>query len=89
MSADIDAADIVKHLPTGEEWLVAFVRDDRLWWVGWPQGFASVHDCVLVEKATPEARQQLLRAMASMSEQDDPRARYAVQRLQDEVEKNG
>lgn len=60
----IDTADVVKHGPTGEEWLVARVRDDRLAWCGWPQGWAALSDCTLVRKATPEQREKLLRDIA-------------------------
>lgn len=85
MSAEtIDTGDTVKHTPSGEEWLVAFVRDDRLWWCGWPEGCALLSDCVLTKKALPEERQGLLRLMAGAQGGGDARVRYARQRLQDE-----
>ena len=34
---DIDTADHVKHGPSGETWVVAYVEDDRLAWCGWPE----------------------------------------------------
>ncbi len=77
---EIDTGDSVKHGPTGETWLVAYVRGDRLAWVGWPPGEASLEHCQLVEKATPEYRDKLLRDMAAMKS-DDARQRYAAARL--------
>ena len=77
---DIDTGDTVLHKPTGEEWLVAGVKGDRLMWCGWPQGTASLNDCDLVAKAMPEARDKLLREMAAMPG-SDMRKTYAMQRL--------
>ena len=34
----IDTGDTVKHGPTGETWVVAYVQGDRLAWCGWPEG---------------------------------------------------
>lgn len=73
----IDTADVVLHGPSGERWVVAFVRGDNLSWCGWPEGWAKLSDCTLVEKATEEARQKLLREMAAMPTEQDHRARYA------------
>lgn len=79
----IDTGDTVKHGPTGETWTVAFVRDDRLSWCGWPEGQADLADCTLIEKASEESRQKLLQSMANMSQYDGPdsRCRYARHRL--------
>lgn len=76
----IDTGDVVRHKPTGEKWTVACVRGDRLSWCGWPEGQAELNDCALVEKATPEARDKLLREMAAKAG-DDHRGRYARHRL--------
>ena len=77
---EIDTGDTVKHGPTGETWVVAYVQGDRLAWCGWPEGTANVSDCTLVEKATPEYRDKLLRDMADI-QRDDARRRYARHRL--------
>ena len=77
---EIDTGDTVKHGPSGERWIVAFVRDDRLAWVGWPEGYANLADCTLVRKATDEERDNLLRQMAD-ARSDDSRCRYARHRL--------
>jgi len=80
MSADIDTADFVRHAPTGEEWVVACVRDDRLSWCGWPEGTAMLADCTLVRKATSEERDRLLHELATL-DGSDHRGVYARRRL--------
>jgi hypothetical protein len=54
---DIDTGDYVRHGPAGEEWVVAYVRGDRLAWCGWPSGLAALADCTLIEKAAPGDRE--------------------------------
>lgn len=77
----IDTGDVVHHNPTGEAWLVAFVKDGKLAWCGWPEGYVSLTDCTLVTKATPEARDKLLHELANMRPDNDMRCRYARERL--------
>ena len=72
---EIDTGDSVHHTPTGEDWVVAYVRGDRLAWCGWPEGEAALSDCTMVTKATPEWRDKLLREMAENT--DGARGRYA------------
>ena len=79
---DIDTADHVLHEPSGETWVVAYVEGDRLAWCGWPEGEAALADCTLTKKATAEQRIKLLRDMAACG--NDPRTRYAQQRLEAE-----
>lgn len=40
--------DTVRHGPTSEEWVVAYIDGDRLAWCGWPSGEALLSDCTLV-----------------------------------------
>lgn len=75
----IDTADHVQHTPSGESWVVAYVRGDRLAWCGWPQGEAALADCTLLKKATDAERDKLLHDMADCGH--DPRATYARDRL--------
>jgi hypothetical protein len=84
MTDTIDTGDTVKHGPTGETWVVAYVQGDRLAWCGWPPGEASLEHCQLVAKAAPEYRDKLLRDMANVPNEpgrDDRRKRYAEWRL--------
>lgn len=60
----IDTADHVLHRPSGETWLVAYVRGDRLSACGWPDTMAAIADCDLVKKASQAERLELLRSMA-------------------------
>lgn len=78
--SEIDTGDIVRHEPTGEEWVVAYVKGERLAWCGWPEGEAKLSDCTLVKKATDQSRDSLLKDMAEIAG-GDARARYARERL--------
>lgn len=77
---EIDTGDTVLHRPTGEEWLVAGVSGDRLYWCGWPPGRADLADCELVRKATPAEREELLHRLANKPTDDERRrlARHAL-----------
>ena len=77
---EIDTADVVLHKPTGERWVVAYVKGDRIAWCGWPEGEAQLADCELVDPANETQRIGLLKTMARM-EGDDARGRYARWRL--------
>lgn len=79
----IDTGDVVFHAPSGETWTVAFVEGDRLAWCGWPEGLALLSDCTLVEKASAEQRQSILRSMAGIPT-NDSRQRYAQRVLEEE-----
>lgn len=78
MSTTIDTGDVVKHGPTGEEWLVAYVDGDYLAWCGWPSGLALVSDCTLARKATAEERIGLLRELAESQHAGRDRARLTL-----------
>lgn len=69
-------ADIIRHLPTGEEWIVATVDKTHIGCVGWPYTLAPFKDVELIEAATDEAHFKLLRQLASISV-PDPRRSYA------------
>lgn len=73
----IDTGDSVRHGPTGETWVVAYVDGDNLAWVGWPEGEARLSDCTLIEKATPDERLRFLCMMADGGASADRRVRYA------------
>lgn len=52
--SDLERGDIVRHVPSGEEWLLLRVKDDYVYPAGWPPSRALAADCVLVSKATPD-----------------------------------
>lgn len=74
----IDTGDHVRHVPSGEEWVVAYVRNDRLVCCGWPESAAALSDCELVKKASAEDRKSLLEQMRDTR---DSRGVYAQMRL--------
>jgi hypothetical protein len=76
----IDTGDVVFHHPTGENWVVAYVRDGRLAWIGWPKGEALLADCELREPSDDAYRMEMLQRMAQINA-DDARGRYARHRL--------
>jgi len=75
----IETGDTVFNRVTRETWQVAFVRNGMLWWCGWPEGCTDVTSCLLVDKATPDERKQLINDMANMHSPHDARQRYAQQ----------
>jgi len=78
---EINTGDVVRHIPTGEKWVVAFVKDGDLSWCGWPEGWAKISDCILIKKATTDERLKLLKEMSEMPTDYDHRARYARSEL--------
>lgn len=69
----IDTGDEVLHEPSREEWLVAAVDGDRLYWCGYPfGGSAPVSSCTLTRKATPERRDWLLKELANSPGSERP-----------------
>ena len=72
----IDVCDVVHHEPSGENWVVACVDGDRLYWVGYPYGgSAALSDCQLVTKASDKDRQSLLEKLAELTGFDVPTLR--------------
>ena len=72
----IDVCDVVLHAPSGENWVVACVDGDRLYWVGYPYGgSAALSDCQLVTKASDKDRQSLLEKLAELTGFDVPTLR--------------
>ena len=72
----IDVCDVVHHAPSGENWVVACVDGDRLYWVGYPYGgSAALSDCQLVTKASDKDRQSLLEKLAELTGFDVPTLR--------------
>lgn len=77
----IKTGDRVFHRPSGETWVVAFVRGDDLAWCGWPEGVARLADCELVKSCTEEESLTLIQEMAAMHDTSDHRCRWAKQEL--------
>lgn len=80
-SAQFHAGDIVRHIPTGEKWVLACDQDgSHVSWVGWPEGTALASDCSLVKAATHDERIERLRA-TSQIDGNDHRGRLARHQL--------
>lgn len=84
----IDTADHVKHVPSGELWLVAYVEGDRLCACGWPCTVANLADCELIQKAAPGEKEALLQRMAMISD-GDIRGVYARRKIAEQEQGNG
>lgn len=70
---NIEIADTVKHLPSGEEWIVARVNDLYVWPCGWPETRAHLSDLILVNKASDESRKSLIEDLKKLPA-SDPRS---------------
>jgi hypothetical protein len=77
----VRTGDTVRHEPSGEEWLVAYVEGTDLVPCGWPLTFAKVSDCKLVTACSDEESTALLNRMADMRDGGDVRCRYARRKL--------
>lgn len=60
------AGDVVRHRPSGETWVLAYAAAERneVSACGWPESIAKADDCVLVEAATDEKHEEMLRRHA-------------------------
>lgn len=69
--------DHVRHRPSGEVWVVAYVRPetDDLAWCGWPHGLARMYDCEMVKACSDEDHVKLLTDMSRV--ENDSRGSYA------------
>jgi len=56
----IKAGDIVKHIGTDEEWVIAAVSGKYLYPAGWPETCAKVDDCVLIESCSKGEQVKML-----------------------------
>jgi hypothetical protein len=74
--------DVVKHGPTGEEWLVAYCDGDDLAWCGWPDGLARTADCTLVRASTDDEHFKWLRDVAKSTGRRARMAQAALSRLE-------
>jgi len=72
--------DTIKHIPSGETWLVAYCLHDHVIPCGWPLSAGLITDCELVEAATDDEHLALVREMAAMST-NDPRRDFARREL--------
>lgn len=71
--------DRVFHRPSRETWRVAWAEGDCLAWEGWPNGIASLSDCLLVYRCTDHEHRAAIerweQSRSSGHESDSRRAR--------------
>jgi DNA polymerase-3 subunit epsilon len=65
------AGDTVKHLPSGETWVLAYADGPHVSACGWPESIAQASDCELVEAATDEQHVTMLRKWAEPPKRRD------------------
>ncbi len=65
--------DVVRHIPSGEEWLVAWAEGDRLAWAGWPDGTAALSDCEVIQRVSDEGHRAAVQKWACVPDDTDSR----------------
>lgn len=76
--------DTVKHIPSGETWIVAWAGERELMPCGWPCSYADLKDCILLKSCTDEQYWKIVREVASIGG-GDPRG-SRCQRILEERE---
>ena len=68
------AGDVVRHGPTGEEWILACDEDrGEVMPCGWPMCIAKAKDCALVKAATEDERAAMLKTWAEKQDSESSR----------------
>jgi protein gp37 len=67
--------DEVKHIPSGETWVLAAVRDDDVIPAGWPCAIEKASECELVKAATDKQHATMVKNILDM-DGDDIRKRW-------------
>ena len=63
---DIDTGDHVFHTLSREKWVVAIVRDDEVWYCGWPCGWGMKEHCYLIKKASPARKEEVFQDLLKL-----------------------
>lgn len=68
----IRCGDTVLHYPSGETWTVAYAdyERDALAWMGWPEGFAKITDCILLASATDAEHREHVERWSKLTTND-------------------
>lgn len=65
--------DHVHHVPSGEDWVVAWATCDDIAWAGWPNGMARTRDVRIIRRATDAQHAQAVTEWLGESGQGDSR----------------
>lgn len=77
----IRTGDTVRHIPSGEKWLVAYAENGFVCACGWPETKVRIEDCELVRACSDQQNQRLLYELADKRDYDSRKA-YAVRELE-------
>lgn len=68
------AGDVVRHGPTGEEWILACDEErGEVMPCGWPMCIAKSQDCALVKAATEDERSAMLKTWVEKNDSESGR----------------
>ncbi len=69
----IRCGDVVRNIPSGEKWIVAFADYQRndLSWCGWPEGVTRLSECSLDKRATDEQHADMVDAWLTKKPRSD------------------
>lgn len=56
--------DIIKHLPSGETWVVAWADENHLVACGWPESSAKTNQCRLIKSCSDSEHWKLVEEVA-------------------------
>lgn len=77
----IRTGDTVRHIPSGEKWLVAYVQGGLVCACSWPGTRVAEKDCHVIRSAGDQESEDLLKALADTNLNDERKA-YAVRELE-------
>lgn len=66
--------DVVRHIPSGEEWTVAYADEMVLAPAGWPDSRVQTAQCEIIRRCTDDEHQQAVRDWSLKSSTDSRRA---------------
>lgn len=78
---NIRAGDTVRHVPSGETWLVAAVCAPFVYCAGWPLSIAALHEVEVVARCDDAAHEQMLWDCAAI-DGGDPRRSAAWREIE-------
>ena len=92
LGSSFRAADIVHHVPSGEDWVLAIDEENgRVQPCGWPNTMADSKDCTLTTAATDDHRLAMLEEWAAEGKgherERDSRTRTARRQISSENHK--
>lgn len=74
MAERIRCGDHVLHVPSGEEWVVAYADydTDRLAWAGWPDGTAPLNECERIKACSDDEHAAAVASWSTVRDDSRP-----------------